>query len=451
MKVLAYLLFAFLIRIKQTVGMPVYSDEYFTSKIAGQPDPLSVWLQASGGDIYSPGFYWLAWLTRHIGDHVFWLRLPAMLASVGCIWASGRIAERFGGTKAKWIAMILTTFLPLGFYYGLEAKPYTLLAFFSLMAFDAAYVIAKGSKAPLMLWAACMMWTFWLAPFALIAIALGFKDRRVNKTIFYGALTALPLLPFFIKTCLTYQDIVNEGFWMLPLLSLHNFMVGFWSRDFIWILFFLYGSFILWPNRRTLKPLISLAFTPICLAWITFVFVRPSYSDRAMLVSAYALMILFAVQFSLFKGWALATSLFLAMQLSNLCAYVYGPSRRAEFVHDSSPCLEVHAYMHSALPNKMVGNNVRVLILKRPDSKSAGGTRELWRKIKKLFPTVETGLDSVYATKEEILALNPPCIDTYIADRADLMKQNLPSATTLWWPMEPGEVLNKDIFSLGVK
>jgi mannosyltransferase len=71
-----------------------------------------------------------------LGDSVWALRLHALVFGTLSIWIAYRIAKCLFGERVALYTAVLFAFYPLAYHYSLEARPYSLLLFLSLLSYD---------------------------------------------------------------------------------------------------------------------------------------------------------------------------------------------------------------------------------------------------------------------------------------------------------------------------
>ncbi|MBY0508469.1 MAG: glycosyltransferase family 39 protein [Bryobacteraceae bacterium] len=185
----------------------------------------------SGFWIDECGAYWLA---RHLGDvlsppydmsktsalHALilspfayaeppWmetvLRLPSLLATLGCAAILYQLAERLHGRGAGWLAALLYTLLPATLDHATEARPYAVAQFCFALAL---WALHTGRWA---IHAAAMVALVYLHPFFALAwplCALSVRSYSYLRTLSAAALLLVPLAyPLLFHTGSSLQTI----------------------------------------------------------------------------------------------------------------------------------------------------------------------------------------------------------------------------------------------------
>ncbi len=121
---------AFLLRLSQ-MHQSLFGDEVWTHQdIVGRGLLSVVRTVNTGGENSPPLFFALAWLSAKVGDPSVWIRLPSLIlgtATLPLIYLLGR--ETVGG-PAGVVGVAVVAASPFSTYYGIEARPYAMMAFF---------------------------------------------------------------------------------------------------------------------------------------------------------------------------------------------------------------------------------------------------------------------------------------------------------------------------------
>ena len=124
----------FVLRLTQ-IHQSLYGDEIFTyHDILGQSLPQVVADVHTGAENSPPLFFIFAYLTAKLGDATVWIRLPSLVfgaAILPVIYAIGRdtVGRVPGAVAAAAVALS-----PFSMYYGVEARPYATMAFFTALS-----------------------------------------------------------------------------------------------------------------------------------------------------------------------------------------------------------------------------------------------------------------------------------------------------------------------------
>ncbi len=140
----------------------------------------------------------------------WWLRTPAVLAHLGYVLVVYRLVAGPGGRTAGLLAAAFAALLPVGFYYGRDATPYSLLALVSAVA-----ALAAVEDRPRLFAGALVLGFFTHYTVAVLGVTLGLAlfhtwvrdrdDARFRRILgAYGLVIALPLVwsVHFIRTFL---------------------------------------------------------------------------------------------------------------------------------------------------------------------------------------------------------------------------------------------------------
>lgn len=251
---------------------PLWSDEYFSHKIITQPNLLFFFLQVSGADVYPPLGYLPSWIIARFTDSHLAMRIPSLLAGIGCVYVGVLIVEKFD--KRILLPGLLLALMPLGIYYSVEAKAYSIFALFNLITLYCV-LDEQYSKAGIAQALAC--WTFWTAPLFIIPLIL--IDSRAWKPLIIGCLSLIPLAPFFIKTLFIHQGIIDVH----PLFTIADFSMGFWNQ---WQMGIIVGIPFIVLLFFSDKRLTIYSMLPMILLYLTSSFAC-AYTDRSLLACGY--------------------------------------------------------------------------------------------------------------------------------------------------------------------
>ena len=121
---------------------------YFQEAFSGT-NPLAVALSPVVAErAHAPGYALFLWALRHIRADAWFLRLPAVLAALGGIWAVFRLtAEAADDRRAGWLAAALAAMSPLAMRYGRDLTPYSLVGLLAVLSTLLLYrALASGEK-----------------------------------------------------------------------------------------------------------------------------------------------------------------------------------------------------------------------------------------------------------------------------------------------------------------
>ena len=118
----------------QLMEQPLWYDETFT--VAVSRLPFNQMIQAVAGDVHPPLWYVIEWVTiRLLGESAWAVRTPALIFGLASVYLTYRLALAMGYERrtALWAAGLLAA-MPAQVYYAQEARMYTVLQFFILLA-----------------------------------------------------------------------------------------------------------------------------------------------------------------------------------------------------------------------------------------------------------------------------------------------------------------------------
>jgi len=102
---------------------------YFQEAYGGN-NPISVAISAVVAErAHAPGYSILLWFMTQVSANFHWLRLPALLAAMGCVWIVHRITLQITAQRmAAAVAAIAAGLAPLAIRYSDDLSPYSLTA-----------------------------------------------------------------------------------------------------------------------------------------------------------------------------------------------------------------------------------------------------------------------------------------------------------------------------------
>lgn len=485
----ALLLFAAAVRLPGIFSVPFWSDEYFSWLTATQPTFVQFFLRCTGVDVYPPLSYFPIWLIAKFTDASWAMRLPAALAGVACVWIAVRMLRRYVSETHALLLGGLIALTPLSVYLGWEAKAYNFFALMNLLMIDEALRVLEDPKRGwkrLAVWVAGSMWTFFLSPYFILAMLIGAwwhqrsrspAFRMLLKGSWVGALWALPLAPFFVKTLLLYSgsSAFNTALPLAPLFSLENFSAGFWiplDNQLGALAVFCLAIVAGWSAGKfrslgtpknispdvLVKMLISMAFVPPIMFLLVSALAKPNYSDRAMLICAFSWTMLAGLGALCLKGWFRSGMLMVLLATQGMALYDYQNRPEAQRVNYEKAWQEVtaqwqdgdvimHAYFESGLPFKYYAAREVELgtrLEPRPNfvherrrefttNASAQGIRGLWRKVNAWLGSHGMGL---YA------GLDPIFVD------GDSLEAATAHAKRLWYVVAADETVRRQLMQI---
>jgi hypothetical protein len=116
----------------------LWTDELMQARVIKSASPVEILRRLRGEmDLASPlDFMVQRGVTVLLGNAAWALRLHALVFGTLSIWIFFRLARRLFGERVALYSTILFAFYPLAYRYSLEARPYALLLFLSLLSYD---------------------------------------------------------------------------------------------------------------------------------------------------------------------------------------------------------------------------------------------------------------------------------------------------------------------------
>lgn len=291
---------ALLFRLVNIGGESLWYDEAFTAHMVTLP--LDRLIAATAGDVHPPLFYLVVkMVTQAIGHSEAALRLTSAVFGAGAVVLVYDIALYYVPKNPARLAAWLACFLPGLLRYGQEARMYTMLAFWLLLALNALI-----SYRPWLLCAALGLALYthayaWLYVVALSGVWLFdlYKRRWALFPILGAIVLYLPWLPMLAKQI----SHVSGGYW-IPSLSLGTVIEPLITLTFAFrspipiflglsavaIALTMAGLVVFWrENGAGAARLIGFLFLPPILAILASFVIRPVYLGRAFIPSIYLL------------------------------------------------------------------------------------------------------------------------------------------------------------------
>jgi hypothetical protein len=116
----------------------LWTDELMQARVIQYASPVEILRRLRGEmDLASPlDFMVQRAVTALMGDSAWALRLHALIFGTLSIWLFFRLGRRLFGERVALYSTLLFAFYPLAYRYSLEARPYALLLFLSLLSYD---------------------------------------------------------------------------------------------------------------------------------------------------------------------------------------------------------------------------------------------------------------------------------------------------------------------------
>jgi len=225
------------------LGQPLWYDETFTVAVARFP--LERMLLAVAGDVHPPLWYIVEWATiRLLGESAWAVRVPAMLFGLASVYLTYRLARAldYEHKTAMWAAGLLAV-MPAQLFYAQEARMYTMLQFFVLLAvlglYEHRYLLMSVGLAG-------ALYTHNLSVLFVLVIGLlalrhwsGWNWRTYwQKAVLIGSGVFLLWVPW-LRVVMSQVQAVGEAFWVQDcgpggyLLPLYRLTLGMGTVNFI--------------------------------------------------------------------------------------------------------------------------------------------------------------------------------------------------------------------------
>ncbi len=286
-------------------------------------------------DVHPPLYYWLvkAW-TSMWGTSELAFRSFSMVCGIVAIVLGFILLRKLFGARAAAIGAWLMALSPMLVRYGEEARMYTLV---TAIVFGATYVLVRATETnarKYWIWYGVLiavgMWTHYFAALAWLAhwvwrtAALcidGAKGRQLRKRFFskqwiWTHVFAIGIFVVWLPFMLRQLGIIQMGFWIPPV-SAHTFTNYFTNILFyldqqkvvswlallymaiimlvVTLIYRAYRQLSSKHDRKSLLLLMSLAFTPPILLFITSMPpMKSSFVERYLIPATASLMLLLA-------------------------------------------------------------------------------------------------------------------------------------------------------------
>jgi mannosyltransferase len=239
-----------------------------------------IWNATAQGEYNPPLFYWLEHSMLFFGNTEFILRLIPALIGIATIPVTYLIGREFADRNTGTLAAAMMTVSPFHIYYSQDARAYTLVTFFIMIAF---YFFLKGiEKGERGSWIFCGLFAalaFWSHFYALILIGLLFglaflfnwvefrKIKNVIPGLLIFAVATLPLLMVMVR--LFFIRVATPPVWgtrgiYLIYLTLFKFSYSNIYVLGVFLILFCAGMAALFPrNKDKLGLLLTILLVPL--------------------------------------------------------------------------------------------------------------------------------------------------------------------------------------------
>jgi 4-amino-4-deoxy-L-arabinose transferase-like glycosyltransferase len=286
-------------------------------------------------DVHPPLYYWLLKIwTSGFGLSDISLRFPSLLFGLATIVMGFLLVRRAAGKAAGYAALLLLPITPLLLRYGVEARMYTMLAFFGL---SSTYCLLRATGSDKRRWkllyvitTAAGMWTQYLMILVIAAQWLwrgvvkfqaGARGKKFVREFFgqsfgWASLTVLLIFAPWLPIALHQFTSVEGGFW-IPAIStatpadylshswlyLHTEKATGWNAALIIAVVILLIICLVkmlkklsGRRRQTVGLILSVAIVPVALLiLISLPPLKSGFVDRYLLPSVAALTLVIAI------------------------------------------------------------------------------------------------------------------------------------------------------------
>ena len=356
---LAIILIAFGLRVYRLGDQSLWFDEAFTwwTSAVVLPADFVPFLLPYGA--YTPTFYLMMRGVAAISTSEFVLRFPALIFGVLSIPAIERVGRRVGGPTVGQIAALLLAINPFHVWWSQDARMYTMMAFFALVAMDGFMraMDGKGWRRSIVASAAAYL-TLYLTLFVgyiqLVWWLPRFRRhaRRFRHWFASHFVAILPLVPWFILYLsqpvrgLAAVGWIPKPSIIAPLLTVWNFTsadIDTWSLPVIVIAVVVAVVAVLGIRSRLRWRSLLLAWllVPPLSAWVLSLRV-PSYLDRYFAFSQFPWLIIVALGLTTLRSrrvaW-IAGGLIAGLMLTNTLRLHLDPAYAKEDWRDAAAIL----------------------------------------------------------------------------------------------------------------
>lgn len=314
----AILLLALALRVYRLGEQSLWFDESFTWWVGAVLPWADLWPALLPFGAYTPLFYLLMRGVALIGQSEYLLRFPAVFFGVATIPLVERIGRRVGGPSAGRLAALFIAIDPFSVWYAQDARMYTMVAFFTLIAMDGFMRAIEGkSWRRSIVGAGAAYFTHYVTLFIVYIQLVWWLPRfRRNLPVFRRwfvshLIAALPLVPWLAL----YLSQPVRGLaitWIpqpspiAPLLTFWNFVSGdvdTWTLPIVAVALITAVVAIQGMSRphRWRGFLIAWLILPPLSAYLLS-FRAPTYVDRYFAFCQFALIVLIAIGLTTFRS-----------------------------------------------------------------------------------------------------------------------------------------------------
>lgn len=288
----------------------LWYDENFTLLVTRLP--FDRMMDAIQGDVHPPLWYWIIWPLAHLGGPGWLLRLPAALFSIANMFLFAGILQKFNFTRNTQIAALLWMVIsPSMVYYAQEARMYSLLTFWVLLAVYALLLDKWWQWIIVSLAFTGMIYTqnygfFYLASISIFSMLLKKTDwYMIGAAALCACMAYIP----WASIILNQAQSISGNYWItgtnFTAILFYVFRVFFvkglpvsWELPAVALLyagFTLAIYYMIRTRSRYTVQLLILAFLPAVLSWIASVLVMPVMLHRPLIGSVPFMLIILAL------------------------------------------------------------------------------------------------------------------------------------------------------------
>lgn len=323
--VAAIALAATLLRAAGLGNLPLWYDEAMYTLLAQALD----WRLLSGHDILvEPMFVGPLALWLEFGQSTFWVRLPMALAGIATVGVAADLARHIAGQRAALHAALFTVAAPVLVYYSRDAKMYSFVLLYVLLACYFAIRFGKEQRLNFLvgyfLTGALLCHTHFSAPLFLGTLGLVFIPlfTRRFQTLAVWALTNVAIviaaIPFILAE-LKYQEMMQgKSFHAMPptleavKITVTHFFAGYtpnlalaFAITFFSLALILCALFLRFREWPALLLLLAAGTVPVLILYTISVLAPWSlYIDRYVIGCAGPMLVLAALGSSTLHGRA---------------------------------------------------------------------------------------------------------------------------------------------------
>jgi mannosyltransferase len=316
------------LRLYRLGAQSLWADEAFSLAIARLRVPAIIANESLS--VHPPLYYFLLHFFVRLDKGEFVARLSAALFGIATVVAIYYLArELFEDSQTALVSAFFWAIFPFAVYYSQEARMYSLLALLVAIATFAFYKALRRRtwryRAIFVIAMSLSVYTHYFAFFSLVALNLfAFIHWRrykasLSSLLVSDFLLALLFLPQVLVIPAQVQHVMKPDYWigrpgnlLKPLTTLYFFVFSYTLQPYVLpfalfvilsivaIILYQFLRFIRGVERERLSLLLLLTFTPLVMAYLISIALKPIYIERTLTEAAPAYCILL--------GWGLTRS-----------------------------------------------------------------------------------------------------------------------------------------------